>query len=374
MMPQGCAGAAILTTIKPAIEQEDRMLQGGQDRRSVIKGLAAAGGLALLGNSAASSAETLEAVIEGAKKEGGLLWYEAFSREEGEIILKAFQSKYPFVRKLDYAEVPASQKQARFVQESLAGGPTSDIFLSSSAGLQEFVNRKLLIEVDWKGLGVAASEVRTPNAYLHHYTTAAYVGIYNSNRVSEADAPKTWDDLVLPKWRGRVGTWSRPPGFVVLSDAWGESKVRDYVRKLAALQPRLYAGTFPLAQAVGAGEVDIGVVGSYDATMRVLQKGAPLKMVYLDPTPLSLLYGTIARYGRNLNTAKLFVMWMGSAEGALAFEKVTFRGNHLVPETNTAKVVAGRNLTFFKPGDEVARAAELNKFENELAMILQRRG
>jgi iron(III) transport system substrate-binding protein len=346
----------------------------GHGRRSVMKGLAAAGGLALIGSSTARSAETLDAAIEGAKKEGGLVWYEAFSREEGEIILKAFQSRYPFVRKFDYTEVPASQKQARFVQESLAGGPTTDIFLSSSAGLQEFVNQKLLLEADWKGLGVDVNDVRTPNAFLHHYTTAAYVGLYNSARISEAEAPKTWDDLIQPKWRGRVGTWSRPPGFVVLSSAWGQDKVRDYVRKLAALQPRLYAGTYPLAQAVGAGEVDLGVVGSYDATMRILQKGAPLKMIYLDPMPLSLLYGSIARYGKNPNTAKLFVMWMGSAEGALAFEKVTFRGNHLVPETNTAKIVAGRNLTFFKPGEEVARAAELNKFENELATILQRRG
>lgn len=343
------------------------------NRREVVAGLAATSSLALIGTPA-RSAETLDAVIEGAKKEGALLWYEAFAREEGDIILKAFQSRYPFVRKLDYTEVPASQKQARFVQESLAGGPTTDVFLSSSAGLQEFVNQKLLIEADWKGLGVALSDMRTPTAFFHHYTTAAYVGLYNSNRVSAADAPKTWDDFLLPKWKGRVGTWSRPPGFVVLSTAWGEDRVRDYVRKLAALQPRLYGGTFQVAQAVGAGEVDIGMLGSYDASMRILQKGAPLKMVTLDPTPLSPLYGAIARYGKNPNTAKLFVMWMGSTEGALAFEKVTFRGNHLVPETNTAKMIQGRNITLFKPGDEVARAAQLNKFENELATILQRRG
>ena len=70
---------------------------------------------------------------------------------------------------------------------------------------------------------------------------------------------------------------------MVLSTAWGADKVRDYVRKLAALEPRLYQGTYPLAQAVGAGEVDVGVVGSYDASMRILQKGAPLKMVSVGP-------------------------------------------------------------------------------------------
>jgi iron(III) transport system substrate-binding protein len=343
------------------------------DRRHVVHGLAAAGGLCLVGGNTAWSAETLKGVIEGAKKEGAILWYEAFSRAEGEVVLKAFQKRYPFVKKLDYAEVPASQKQARFVQESLAGGPTTDVLLSSSAGLQNFAKRGLLIESDWKGLGVAVSEVKTPNPYLIHYTTAVFVGIYNPTRVSEADAPKNWDDFVSPKFKGRVGTWSRPPAFVVLSSAWGADKVRDYVRKLAALGPRLYQGTYPLAQAVGAGEVDVGVVGTYDASMRILHKGAPLKMVPLDPTPLSLLYGSVAKYGKNHNTAKLFVMWMASKEGALVFEKVTHRGNHLVPETNTAKVVAGRHLAFFKPGEEVVHAQQINSLERELAMILQRR-
>jgi iron(III) transport system substrate-binding protein len=352
---------------------EERMSDRHPDRRRVVQGLAAAGGLSLAGGNAAWGAETLQSVIEGAKKEGGILWYEAFSREEGEIVLKAFQKTYPFVQKLDYAEVPASQKQARFVQESLAGGLTTDIFLSSSAGLELFAKQGLLLNSDWKALGVATSDVKTPAPYLIHYTTAVYVGIYNPTRVSEADAPKNWDDLINPKFKGRVGTWSRPPGFVVLSTAWGADKVRDYVRKLAALEPRLYQGTYPLAQAVGAGEVDVGVVGSYDASMRILAKGAPLKMVPLDPTPLSLLYGSVAKYGKNPNTGKLFVMWMATAEGALAFEKVTFRGNHLVPETNTAKIIAGRNLTFFKPGEEVAHAKEYNALEQELALILQRR-
>src|SRR5262245_23299474 len=159
------------------------MKQTRIDRRDLISGLAATSGFALFGATGVSCAETLDAVIEGAKREAGLVWYEAFARDEGNTVFKAFQGKYPFVRRLDYTEVPASQKQARFVQESLAGGPTTDVFLSSSAGLQEFVNQKLLIEADWQGLGVAMSDVRTPTPFLHHYTTAAYVGIYNTNRV-----------------------------------------------------------------------------------------------------------------------------------------------------------------------------------------------
>jgi ABC-type Fe3+ transport system substrate-binding protein len=115
-------------------------------------------------------------------------------------------------------------------------------------------------------------------------------------------------------------------------------------------------------------------IGSYDATTRVGLKGAPVAMFPLDPNPISLLYGCVTRYGKNPNTARLLLTWLASKDGALAFEKVTHRGNHLVPETNSAKVVQGRNLAFFKAGDEIARSAELNALENEFAKILQRRG
>jgi ABC-type Fe3+ transport system substrate-binding protein len=161
--------------------------------------------------------------------------------------------------------------------------------------------------------------------------------------------------------------------YTVLSSVWGVEKARDYVRRLASLQPRLYGGTLQVAQAIGAGEVDVGI-GSYDATTRVSLKGAPVKMFALDPNPISLLFGCVARHGRNPNTARLLLTWLASKEGALAFEKVTHRGNYLVPETNSAKIVQGRNLVYFKAGEEIARAAELNALEGEFPKILQRRG
>jgi iron(III) transport system substrate-binding protein len=342
------------------------------DRRQLVKGMAAAGGLSLLGGNAAW-AQSRDAIIKGAEKEGSIVWYEAFTRDEGHAILREFQRQYPFVKKFDYLELPASQKQARFVQESLAGGPTTDVFLSSSAGLMQFVKQNFIAEGEWASLGLPLSDVAVPNPHLILYTTAIYVGVYNTKRVSAADVPKTWDDLLNPRWKGRTGAWSRAVMYTVLSSAWGVEKARDYVRSLATLAPRLYGGTLQVAQAIGAGEVDVGM-GSYDATTRVSLKGAPIATFTLDPNPVSMLYGCVARHGRNPNTARLLLTWLASKEGALAFEKVTHRGNYLVTETNSAKVVQGRNLIYLKASDEIARSAELNALEGEFSKILQRRG
>jgi iron(III) transport system substrate-binding protein len=155
--------------------------------------------------------------------------------------------------------------------------------------------------------------------------------------------------------------------------AWGEQGSRDYVKKLIALEPRLYPGTYPLAQSVGAGEIDVGL-GTYDGTVRIMQKGAPVKYVVLDPTPLSLTYGGIVKYGRNPNTAKLFLSWLNTTEGALIFEKITERGNHLVAGTKSAELIKGRKLSFIPADEEVSRASQLNAMEIEFARALQRRG
>src|SRR5581483_11665846 len=163
------------------------------DRRRVVKGLAGAGVLPLLA-APAWSAATREQIIESAKKEGTIRWYEAFTRSEGEAILKEFQRQYPFVKNFEYSEIGAAQKQARFMQESLAGGPTTDEFLSSSAGLQEFVNQQIIIEGDWAALGIPHDDVKAPSPNFILYTTSVFVGVYNPNKVSEAEAPKTWDD------------------------------------------------------------------------------------------------------------------------------------------------------------------------------------
>ena len=343
------------------------------NRRQFIKGIAAAGTLSLVGIRPypVFASETRESVIKAAEKEGHIVWLDWYARDLGYAILKDFQKNHPFVKDIQYIEIPAAQKQARVFQESLAGGPTSDFFLTSAASQRKFVDEKFSIPVDWTALGVAAASGESFDPYMVSITTAVHVGVYNSNRVKGADVPKTWDDMVDPKWKGRIGAWSRTVQYVPLSSAWGEDKTRAHVKRLAALLPRLVAGTLPLAQAIGSGEIDIGL-GTYDATKRVQEKGAPVQMVALDPVPMSQLYGSVMKYGKNPNTAKLVLAWLNTASGAMTFEKFTRRGNFRVPETETAKFLKGKPLAYFKLQDEIAQAKRLRAFDKELSRMLQR--
>jgi hypothetical protein len=91
-----------------------------RDRRRFLQGLAAAAGSAAVPRGAGAGSG--EAVIEAAKAEGGLVWYDHYDRAAAEGIFAGFQHAYPFVKKAEFVDVPSAQKTAKIVQESMAGG------------------------------------------------------------------------------------------------------------------------------------------------------------------------------------------------------------------------------------------------------------
>jgi iron(III) transport system substrate-binding protein len=63
--------------------------------------------------------------------------------------------------------------------------------------------------------------------------------VYNTKLVPEADVPKTWEDLTDPKWKDKIGVHNAIHHFIRLQQIWGEDKTTEYVKKIAALNPKL---------------------------------------------------------------------------------------------------------------------------------------
>jgi len=316
-----------------------------------------------------AAAQTLDEVKAGATKEGKVVWYDSLPRAEGDAILAEFQKAFPFVKSVEYLEVPGAAKTARITQESRAGGPTADVTLDGPASGMRHAASGFLLPVDWKALGIEGSKDRTPNEYLIAITTPLFGILYNTDKVKEADAPKTYEELLDAKWSGRVGTWSRAIGFVILAADWGEPKTVDYVTKFSALKPKLYRSTYAAAQSVGAGEVDI-IFGIHHTAVPTIEKGAPVKWRFLEPVPVGPLYGVLLKHGRNPNAGKLLLAWLGTKEGALAYEKVAKRGNPFIPETETSKMLKGRKISSFDPKTEVEKAQWYNDLEARFGRML----
>ena len=287
------------------------------------------------------------ALVEAAEAEGGsLVWYESSPEDQAGQILDAFREEFPFVTEAQHVQLRASDVASRVVQESQADAATADVVTSDAASLSELGGRELLTSADWEAAGVPPE--LAPNDRLVASAAAVFVLIYNSDQVEESDAPAGWDDLLDPKWAGKVGTWESPYAFAELVPTWGGEKTMDYAEKFAAQQPTKYQSTFPLAQAVGAGEIETGV-GIYHSTQPAIADGAPIGVVVPEPVPVTLLYSAIPEAAQSPATAKLFATWLTTESGATAYEDATSRGNPLLPGTDAAKLVEGRTISDFSP-------------------------
>lgn len=301
------------------------------------------------------------ALVAAAKKEGGeLLWYDSSPSDQAKKVMADFRKDYPFVKSSKHVVLRAGDIGARVSQEGQANADTADVVTADAATLGQLDDRDLLEKVDWVGNGVP-KEV-APNETMTVSGASIFAFLYNTDKVTKAEAPTTWDDMVDKKWAGKVGTWDKPYAFAELVPALGGDKATEYHDAYNDLEPKKYKSTFPLAQAVGAGEIDAGV-GLYHAAQPAIAAGSPLKVVIPDPAPVTLLYSSVPTDGANRKTGELFAAWLTSKNGAVSYDQATQRGNVLLPDTDASTLVEGREVSDFAADD----ASELTSWLEEFA-------
>jgi len=311
----------------------------------------------------AAHADALQDLAAAAAKKGPVIWYESSPPEQVLKIAAASNKRYPVIKNQFVRNTGGGGIAARVIQESEAGAATASFFIGDVAQVTPLNERKLLLAGNWQGLGVDPALVTTPFAVAS--TAALGVLVWNKQRVADVDLPKTWDELLAERWRGKIGQWVRAATLGTLAKDYGEQHMRDYVRKLIELQPMIYPSTFQLAQQVAAGEVDIGM-GLYHSAQPVIAAGAPLGLRFLDPTPMNTLYAAVVAKGGNPEGAQVLLAWLSTLEGAKAYEAAIGRGNPLIKGTETAERVAGRKLVEFGFTDFAA----IEKLDADLTQML----
>jgi iron(III) transport system substrate-binding protein len=297
-------------------------------------------------------------IIEGAKAEGKLVWRDGLKPEEVAPIVKAFEAKYPFI-KVDHMRIRGTDSRERLFRELTAGKSNVDVFDLGGEEVPTFKKMGLLAKYDWtKAFDIMPELLERDQMLIGVGASMKTVG-YNRNMVSKQDVPKRWEDLLDPKWKGKIVVDTSPKPFVHLMPGWGEERVLDYLRKLAANKPIFRRGQTESIELLAAGEYPM-IAGTYRSSMAlVIQKGAPINMIFFDVIPVNLDKYGMAKNAPHPNAAKLLLGWLASEEGQEFFDDVTARGIPL-PNYNTeaAKLAKGKKLSFFT-GDWVDREAEL---------------
>jgi len=206
----------------------------------------------------------------------------------------------------------------RTMQEATAGIKNGDIIHTSDAGHFELLKDKgLLLKFTPSAVTAFPDGFKDKAGFYYGMRATLSVIAYNPKIVTEKDAPKTWKDLLNPRWSGKLVT--AHPGYsgiimthvLALVNAYGW----DYFRDLAKNKVHITQSANDPAGVVASGERPVGVNGAEYFYYKTLKQGNPIKIVYpKEGVPLVVSPTAIAKDAPHPNAAKLFTEFMFSKE------------------------------------------------------------
>ncbi len=256
-------------------------------------------------------------LIAAAKADGKVSFYGSSSVAALKSDADAFQAAYGIPT--TFTQLTSGPLTARVDQEIRAGRINADVVIT--ADRYSFYR--------WIADGQIAplpADIKFPDRTDHiAQVQAVYQGVfYNKAQVAAADIPKTWNDLLNPKFQGKLvlGSPRISPAYSELYYAlWKDPKYGEaFLQKLAAQKPRVVQNNALVAQLVNSGEAVVGFTGlPYDAiNIQVANPGAPIEYAYLDIITLAPTFIGINAKSQNPNAAKLLVAYLLSPAGQVA--------------------------------------------------------
>jgi iron(III) transport system substrate-binding protein len=270
--------------------------------------------LDVIGPSEGMDAKTWEKhLIEGAKKEGKLIWYTNSGLDNVEGFVRDFEQLYPFL-KLEYWRGKTRALNDKLLTEARAGVYKADVIKTSAGVLQPLIDANLLAPYNPPVRSLYPADLK--GRYWTSLMTALRVFGYNTDMVSDQDAPRSWEDLLDPKWKGKI-MWdvSSQPEVLTLLLRWGEEKTENYFKQFVKNEPQIRRGRTVIAQLVAAGELPLAItIYAYNAE-ELRKQGAGLNWLAQDLTTGLIYPISLAQNAPHPYAAALFYDYLLSKRG-----------------------------------------------------------
>ena len=320
--------------------------------------------------SVAFSQETMQQrearLIEGAKREGKVVWWTPGAARDLQKILAKFRERYPFLQ-TELWRAGGSEVQAKFFSEARAGVYNVDFTGTDIEDLLEVKKAGLMKKYDWPNAREwAPGRYRDPEGYWVARHVLVAVIMYNNELISPAEAPKSWEDLLNTKWKDQISMSKGHDWALMLWSAWGKEKTVKYLKELSKNKLAIGAGHNARAEMIAAGAKKIDVRISLDDVLAYQIKGAPVDWVRSDPIITKGTPMFIAERAPHPNAAMLFADWLTSLEGQKVYHEA--RGAvmpHPGLKTQVSELLKGLNVVPTS-ADIAAQSKEVGKIYTEL--------
>ena len=252
--------------------------------------------------------------VDAAKKEGKIVVYGAVVPQAMDGLHQAFKKKYGI--DVDYWRGSSTQVSERALTEWRAGKPGFDI-AEGNRGVQLIMKSEGLFQ---KFVPPSSekfpAQFKEKDGLITPWRVLPISILYNTELVKAADLPKTFDDLLNPKWTGKISIPDPTRHTTTAQFLWNLEKFKgdkwlDYVKALAKQKPILVESLAPVTTTIIKGEAAVGIT----YIKYIKQYKGPVNYVPMDKYLTDPNYLSLSAKSTRANAAKLYIDFACSPEG-----------------------------------------------------------
>jgi iron(III) transport system substrate-binding protein len=255
-----------------------------------------------------------DSVIEAAKKEGEVVFYGTMELTTSQKLASLFTKKYPFL-KPNVIRLGSERLAERVVVEGQAKTVKADVIHESEMDFYGLLKKGLIEAYDSPQRAAFRLQYKDEKGFWTVNSETLNVIAYNTSLVKGADVPKSFADLLTPKWKGKILIDENESKWMAAAIAvWGQEKTLDFLRKLSALDAKSVGGHSQMQTLLAAGDAAIVAISLVHGVELLKRQGAPVDWVAVDPLISRQFALALLKGAPHPNAGKLYIDFMLSKE------------------------------------------------------------
>lgn len=291
--------------------------------------------------------------VDAAKKEGKVVVYGTVPPQSMDVINKPFEKKYGI--KVEYWRASSTKVMDRALTEWRAGRPGFDV-VEGNRGVQLIMKKEGLF-----AKYIPPSSEKFPDQFkekdgiMTPWRVLPISILYNTELVKGGDIPKTWNDLLNSKWKGKISMpdpsqHTTTAQFLDNLDKLMGANAVEFIKALAKQQPHMVESLAPVANVIIRGEALVGIA----YVKYVKQYKGPIDYVLMEKHLADPNYMSFSGKAPNPNAARLYIEYSTSPPGqkAVAEEGEFALYPGVDPDIRDADKVIARTIFMDTPSEE----------------------